>query len=87
MDADDREVRRAAMRRFKRSRLRLRPSTCAEMNEIEEPLQELGCSGGVASPNGDVLSSPSEAYVVVELFARYWCSIIHSWVIFCMLVY
>ena len=35
----------------------------------------------------DVLSSPSEAYVVVGLFARYWCSIIHSWVIFCMLVY
>ena len=40
MDSDDREVRRAAMRRYQRSRMSLRPSThdeTAETTEVAEP--------------------------------------------------
>ena len=47
MESDDRAVRRAAMRRYQRSRMLLRPSTYDEATEVEEPLQDFAETGGV----------------------------------------
>ena len=55
MDSDDREVRRAAMRRYQRSRMLLKPSTyddTAEVAEVTEPFQDLTEAGGVWTDQG-----------------------------------
>ena len=55
MDSDDREVRRAAMRRYQRSRMLLRPSTydeAVDTTEVGEPFQDLTEAGGVWTDQG-----------------------------------